>query len=91
MTVRRLLRPVKRWVAARLSAVYAEPTVPVRPTCEAFGGPCDGKRWRLPGAGAPIWLADDDGDHHLYVPTSRAGAAATVRYRYVVSAAKAVA
>lgn len=86
MTRPRLLRPLRRWLRARVTAAYDDPT-PARVTCEAFGGPCDGRQWTLPRAGAPIWLADPLGHHHLYVLQSHAAATEVVRYRYAVSAA----
>ena len=85
MSVRRVLRPVKRWVERRLVAAYAD--MPSRATCEAFGGPCDGRRWTMSRPRAPIWLAGAQGEHHLYVPSARdRGDLAVVRYRYAVSA-----
>ena len=79
------LRPLRRWLRARLSAAYVDPAGGT--TCEAFGGPCDGRQWTLPRAGAPIWLADSLGHHHLYVLQARAADDEVVRYRYAVSAA----
>ena len=83
--MRRVLRPAKRWVQRQLEAAYAE--MPARTTCEAYGGPCDGRRWTMSRAHAPIWLADSLGHHHLYVLQARASAGEVVRYRYAVSAA----
>jgi len=83
--MRRALGRLKRWVERRLVAAYAD--MPVRTTCEAYGGPCDGRRWTMSRPRAPIWLAGAQGEHHLYVPSPRDhGDQAVTRYRYTVSA-----
>ena len=85
MTAPRALRAAARVVAARVVAAYEPPSGAV--ACEAFGGPCDGRRWLLPQSPAPIWLAAGDGRRHLYVPAA-AGAVrpGVAPYRYVASA-----
>jgi hypothetical protein len=71
----RVLRRLGRWV----ERLYAAPGPSV--DCEAYGGPCDGRTWRLPGRPAPVWLASPDGARHLYVPRGDRGPA--IRYVHV--------